>query len=122
MKIKIALIISAALMLLCTSCKKDNTSIIQVNFTNNTAEGVADANGEFNLTGHIFSAVPLSRVTLTKQAESDVFMTDETTAKNKKEYDFSYGITGIDANTTIIMDVYDQNGARYSSQFFIIKQ
>jgi len=123
MKAKMITFFSAALLLIIlTGCKKDNVSVIQVNFNANGVEGVADANGEYTLTGHIYSGVSLSHVTLTRQGETEPFMLDESTAKNKNEYDFSYLITGIAANTTIIFDAYDQIGGRYSAQFFILKQ
>lgn len=121
MKTKIVIVYSAILFMLLTGCKRDNISVFQVDFTGNSVEGVANANGEFTLTGHIFSGVSLSHVTLTRQGESEVFMLDESSAKGKNEYDFSYPIAGITANTTIIMDAYDQIGGRYSAQFFILK-
>jgi hypothetical protein len=121
MKTKIITVFSAVLLILLTSCKRDNISVFQVDFTGNGVQGMANANGEYTLTGHIFSGVSLSHVTLTREGESEVFMVDEATAKNKNEYDFSYLVTHIDANTTIIMDVYDQIGGRYSTQFFILK-
>jgi hypothetical protein len=96
-------------------------SVAVLSFANNIAEGTANANGEYTLTGHISSAISLEKVTLTKQGQANAFLTDETTAKNKNEYDYSYLITGITANTTIIMDVYDQNGGKSSAQFLINK-
>jgi len=120
MKTKILLLVAISVVSLFTSCKKD-ASKPQITFTNNVAQGTADVNGEYTLTGHISSAVSLDKVTLTKQGQVDAFLIDESTAKNKNEYDYSYLITGINANTTIIMDVYDQNGGRSSAQFLIKK-
>jgi hypothetical protein len=121
MKTKIVIVFSTVLLTLLTGCKRDNISAFQVDFNATAAAGVANANGEYTLTGHIFSGVSLAHVTLTREGDSEALMTDESTAKNKNEYDFSYPITGINENTTIIMDVYDQIGGRYSTRFFIYK-
>lgn len=110
-----------AMSLLFFSCKKENAPKPQISFANNATEGIANANGEYTLTGHISSQVSLAKVTLTKQGQATPFLTDESTAKNKNEYDYSYLITGISSNTTIIMDVYDQNGGKASGQFLITK-
>ncbi|SRR5258706_2201979 len=121
MKTKILLIFAMTITSLFTSCKKDSASHFQISFANNTAAGTANANGEYTLTGHISSAVSLEKVTLTKLGEGVAFLVDESTAKNKNEYDYSYLITGINANTAIIMDVYDQKGGTTSAQFLIYK-
>ncbi len=121
MKTKILLLFAMSIASFFTSCKKDSASKPQITFANNIAEGTADANGEYTLTGHISSAVRLAKVTLTKQGQVEAFLIDESTAKNKNEYDYLYLITGINANTTIIMDVYDQNGGKSSAQFLIKK-
>jgi hypothetical protein len=121
MKTKILLLFAMSIVSFFSSCKKDSASNFQITFANNIAEGTANANGEYTLTGHISSAVRIDKVTLTKQGQGDAFLTDEATAKNKNEYDYSYLITGINANTTIIMDVYDQNGGKSSAQFLIYK-
>jgi len=73
------------------------------------------------MTGHISSQVSLAKVTLTKQGQADALMVDESTAKNKNEYDYSYLIAGINTNTTIIMDVYDLDGGKTTAQFLIKK-
>jgi len=121
MKTKILLLFTISILSFFISCKKDSASKPQITFANNIAEGTANASGEYTLTGHISSAVSLDRVTLTKQGQADAFLIDQTTAKNKNEYDYSYLITGINANTTIIMDVYDLNGDKSSAQFLIYK-
>lgn len=121
MKTKLVLFFALSTFLFLTSCKKDSTLKPQITFGNNIAEGTANANGEYTLTGHISSQVSLAKVQLTKQGEVTPFLTDESTAKNKNEYDFSYLITGISSNTTIAMDVYDQNGNKTSGQFLIRK-
>jgi len=121
MKTKILLVFAVSIVSFFTSCKKNSVSKPQITFANNLAEGNADINGEYTLTGHISSAVSLDKVTLTKLGQPVPFFIDESTAKNKNEYDYSYLITGINANTTIIMDVYDQNGGKSSAQFLIKK-
>ena len=121
MKTKVLLLASISMMSFFVSCKKDSASKFQISFTNNVAEGTADVNGEYTLTGHISSAVSLAKVTLTKQGQADPFLIDESTAKNKNEYDYSYLITGINSNTTVIMDVYDQSGGKSSAQFLVKK-
>ena len=121
MKTKILLLFAIFIVSFFTSCKKNSASTPQITFTNNIAQGTADANGEYTLTGHISSAVRLDKVTLTEQGQAEPFLIDETTAKNKNEYDYSYLITGINTNTTIIMDVYDQRGDKSSAQFLVKK-
>ena len=121
MKTKRVLFFALSAFLIITSCKKDSISKPQINFANNVAEGTANANGEYTLAGHISTQVPLAKVTLTKQGQAAPFLTDESTAKNKNEYDYSYLITGISSNTTVIMDAYDQNGGKTSGQFLIKK-
>ena len=121
MKTKLVLLFAISACLVFLSCKKDTAPKPQITFANNISQGTADANGEYNLTGHLSSQVNLSEVTLTKQGDTSPFLTDATTAKNKNEYDFSYLITGISANTTIILDAYDQQGGHTSAQFLIMK-
>ena len=121
MKTRILLLFAVPAFLFFASCKKDNVSKPQLEFTSGVAEGTADGNGEYTLTGHITSAVSLEKVTLTKQGDAEPFFIDAETAKNKNEYDFSYLITEITANTTIIIDVYNQEGGKTSAQFLIKK-
>jgi hypothetical protein len=121
MKTKIVSTLLVSILLAFTSCKKEDVSKPHNTFTNNSTEGTADANGEFTLSGHISSEVSLAKVTLTSQGQTQPFFVDETTAKNKNEYDYTYLITGIVSNTTVIMDLYDQNGGKVTSQFLIKK-
>lgn len=107
-------------MLFVVSCKKDNSNL-QATFSNNLLEGTANASGEYTIVGHISSSVRLDKVVLTKEGQTTAFMVDETTAKNKNEYDFSYLITGITVNTYIIIDIYDQNGGKITQRFLIKK-
>ena len=100
------------------SCKKEHSEP-QLTFTNNIAEGTANASGEYTITGHISSAVRLDKVTLTKELSTKPFILDDATPKNKNEYDFSYLVTGITANTCIVIDVYDQGGGELSRRFMI---
>ena len=121
MKTKVLLLASIAFMILFASCKKDVFSQILINFSNYATEGTADANGEYTMTGHISSSVSLDKVVLTKQGLGEVFFVDESTAKNKNEYDFSYIVTGINTNTVVIIDVFDQSGGKNSVQFLVRK-
>lgn len=120
MNIKSYLLLSVIFFSFFASCKKD-VSLPQLTFTNNINEGTANASGEYTITGHISSFVRLDKVIVTKEGQSSYFILDESTAKNKNEYDFSYLITGITANTYIIIDVYDQNGGKTSYRFLIKK-
>jgi hypothetical protein len=120
MKTKILLLLATSFMLF-VSCKKDDTDPPVVTFTNSVAEGNANSSGEYTMTGHITSETRLDKVTLTRQGESAAFYLDESTAKNKNEYDYSYLVTGITVNTTIIMDVYDLSGDKTSVEFLIKK-
>ncbi|MDE3183140.1 MAG: hypothetical protein KGM16_06945 [Bacteroidota bacterium] len=121
MKLKSFLLIVLTSICFLISCKKDSTTGIQFNFTNNLAYGTADSNGDYTITGHITSSVRLDSVTLIKQGQSSPFLTDVATAKNKTDYTFSYLVTGITANTTILIDVFDQNGGKIESTFLINK-
>ncbi len=88
-----------------SSCKKTEPTPQPTVTT--VAIGKANANGEFTWTGTITSSVQLQKVLLTKVGSTTPFLTDDTTAKNKTSYNFSYLITGITADTTVKMDVYD---------------
>ena len=121
MKAKFLLFFAITSVLFFSSCKKDSPAKPQVSFTGNVAEGTADGNGEFTLTGHISSASSLSKVTLRIKGYEQPFFVDESTAKNKNEYDYSYLITGITADVTIVMDVYNQDGGKTSVEFLIKK-
>lgn len=120
MKTKLFLLSALTAVLFLVSCKKESSSI-QIAFPNNTLEGTANANGEFNLTGHISSATRLEKVVLTKEGQPASFLEDVSTAKNKNEYDFNYLVTGITANTYIIMDIYDQAGGKLTQRYLIKK-
>jgi hypothetical protein len=103
------------------SCKKDSTPLPTLTFTNNLVEGTASNNGEYTITGRISSTVRLEKVVLTKEGQATPFLTDDSTAKNKNEYDFSYLVTGITANTYIVIDVYDQSGGKITLRFLVKK-
>lgn len=120
MKTRTFLLVALSAILFFTSCKKDGQAP-KVTFENNVAEGTASNAGEFRIAGHISSVVRLDKVTLTTDGQSTPFMVDETTAKNKTEYDYSYLVTGITANTTVIMEVYNQEGEKTSARFLIRK-
>ena len=121
MKTKFLLLFAISSVLFFSSCKKDSPAKPQVSFTGNVAEGTADGNGEFTLTGHISSAASLSKVTLRIKGYEQPFYVDESTAQNKNEYDYSYLISGITANVTIVMDVYTKEGGKTSVEFLIKK-
>lgn len=121
MKTKVFFLIASVAILFFAACKKENAAAPQVTFSNNVTQGIADANGEYTLTGHISSQVSLEKVTLTKEGESTPFIIDDSNAKNKNQFDYSYLITGITTTTTIWMDVYSQNGTKTSSKFIINK-
>lgn len=121
MKTKFFLLAALTAMFFFVSCKKDVATKPVVTLANNMTEGAANSAGEYTLTGHISSAVRLDKVVLTKEGQTAPFFTDESTAKNKNEYDFSYLITGITANTYIIIDAYDQAGGKITLRFLIKK-
>ena len=120
MKIKSFLLMALTAMFFFVSCKKESTKP-QLTFTNNIVEGTANASGGYTITGHISSVVRLDKVVLTKEGQVASFLVDESTAKNKNEYDFSYLVTGITANTYIIIDVFDQGGGKVTQRFLIKK-
>lgn len=120
MKTNFFLLMGLTALLFFVACKKDSPTA-QVTFTNNSAEGIANANGEYTLTGHISSAARLDKVVLYKEGQTTAFLVDETTAKNKNEYDFSYLVTGITANTYIIINVFDQEGGKVTLRFLVKK-
>ena len=118
MKTKSFFLMALTAMFFLVSCKKEVTNP-QLTFTNNIVEGTANASGEYTITGHISSAVQLTKVVLTKEGQSTPFLVDESTAKNKNEYDFSYLVTGITVNTYIIIDAFDQGGGKITQRFLI---
>ncbi len=122
MKTKSFLLMAITAMFFFISCKKESitSQLPQLAFTNNIAEGTA-ANGEYTITGHISSTVRLDKVLLTQEGQTIPFLVDESTAKNKIEYDFSYLVTEITANTYIIIDVLDQAGGKITQRFLIKK-
>jgi hypothetical protein len=121
MKIK-SLLLLLTVIITTISCKKDTAASIPV-ITYNTSvlEGTANANGEFEIKGHISSAVRLEQVVLTKEGQATAFMVDNTTAKNKNEYDFSYLVTGITSNTYIIISATDQSGGNKTDRYLVKK-
>lgn len=122
MKQKLFLIMGVMIMvgsLVITSCKKDDKPIPSITFSQ--AEGTAKSNGEYTFTGTIHSDVKLDKVIITKEGSSTPFLTDDSTAKNKNDYTFSYLITGIAVDTYINVDIYDLNGGKKSVRFLIHK-
>lgn len=84
-------------------------------------EGQANQNGEYTITGTLQSDVNLEKVTLTKEGQNNPFLVDDSEAKNKNTYSFSYLVTGINANTYIILDAWDQDGGKTTARFLIRK-
>jgi hypothetical protein len=109
-----------------TACKKDDGTVPSITFPE--TEGIANNQGEYLLTGTITSEVSLDKVILTKEGtvspnltiagESNTY-TDDSTAKNKNEYDFAYAIAGVTADTYIAMDIYDNDGNKKTVKFLI---
>ena len=95
---------------------------MQVSFSSNAPERIASESGVFVLSAHIYSQPPLNKLPLPGPGPTTPFLTDQSQAKNKKEYDYAYRINGITSNTIIIMDVYDQRGGRSGVQFTIKKK
>ena len=109
-----------------SSCNKNDEPVPDITFTE--VEGTANNKGEYQLTGTIVSEIELDKVILTKEGTVSPNLTiagmpnsytDNSTAKNKTTYDFSYQIAGVAANTTIAMDIYDQNGTIKSVRFLV---
>ena len=119
MKSRSFILLSFAFMFFFNSCKKDTAPNLTI--TTTTVDGTDNSNGEFTLTGHITSSARIAKVIITKEGQNEPFLTDDSTAKNKNEYDYSYLITGITANTYIIIDVYDQAGGKITKRFLINK-
>lgn len=118
MKTKPLALMALTAMFFFVSCKKEHSGP-QITFTNSIAEGTVNAGGEYTITGHISSTVRLDRVTLSKGWATKPFLVDDATAKNKNDYDFSYLVTGITANTCIVIDVYDQGGGEITQRFMM---
>ena len=119
MKTKSFVLLFLASMFFFISCKKETAPILTIATT--TVDGTAATNGEYTMTGHITSSARLAMVVLTKEGQNTPFLTDDSTAKNKNEYDYLYLITGITANTYIIIDIYDQAGGKITKRFLIKK-
>ena len=117
MKTRFLMIIALFASVTLFSCQKESQEP-QIVFANNTMEGKA-SNGEYNLTGIITSEVKLQKVTLTVEGQTTPFLVDESTASNKLEYEFTYLITGITADTYVVIDVYDQEGGKRTTRFLI---
>lgn len=124
---KLGMIVLLTGMML-SSCKKDEAPAPNIEF--DEIEGVADNQGNYLLTGIIVSEVALDKVILTKEgtvspdlhiAGASNTYTDDSTAKNKLEYDFAYQIEGVAANTYIVMDIYDKDGGKKTVKFLIKK-
>ncbi|HEY0040827.1 MAG TPA: hypothetical protein VGB71_09200 [Flavisolibacter sp.] len=120
MKTRTFLLLSLASMLFFVSCSKDKQAPA-FTFTNTVMEGQANANGEYTISGTLTSEVNLSKVTLTKEGQNNPFLVDDSEAKNKNTYSFSYPVTGINSNTYILIAAHDQNGGQSTAKFLIRK-
>lgn len=103
------------------SCKKDSPPTPSIAITDNLTQGTSNASGEYTLTGLITSAVKLDKVVITKEGDSQPYIIDDSTPKNKLEYSFSYQFTAITKNTNYIIDIYDLNGGVTTIKFLVIK-
>lgn len=120
MKIRTLLLLSLSTMLFFAACSKDKQAPA-FTFTNNATEGQANANGEYTISGTLTSEVNLNKVTLTKEGQNNPFMVDDSEAKNKNTYNFSYLVTGVNTNTYVLIEALDQNGGRSNAKFLIRK-
>ncbi|SFE95521.1 hypothetical protein SAMN04488131_106100 [Flavobacterium xueshanense] len=113
--------ITAIFVLACglflNSCSKDDAARPTITF--NQTEGKANSQGEYVVSGRIQSEIALSKVIITKEGSSTPFLTDDTTAKNKIDYDFAYLITGVTTNTYLIVDIYNQANDKTTVRFLI---
>ena len=119
MKIRSLILLTLTTMFFFVSCKKETAPTLTIATT--TVDGTANANGEYTITGHISSSARLAKVILTKEGQTTPFLTDDSTAKNKNEYDYSYLVIGITTNTYVIIDIYDQAGGKITKRFLIKK-
>ena len=113
--ITIVLVLASGLFL--NSCSNNDAPPPSITF--NQTEGKANSLGEYTVSGRIQSEVALSKVVITKEGSTTPFLTDDSTAKNKTLYDFVYLITGITANTYIIVDIYTLANDKTTVRFLI---
>lgn len=99
------------------SCKKSSSTPAPT-YTFTEAQGQA-VGGSYTLTGNIKATTSLLKVIVTKEGQATPFLTDDSTAKNKNDYNFSYLITGITVDTYIILTIYDQNNNITTARFLI---
>ncbi|WP_426091749.1 hypothetical protein [Flavobacterium sp. DSR3-2] len=99
------------------SCSKDDAAVPTITF--NQTEGKANSQGEYTVSGRIQSEIALSKVIITKEGSNIPFLTDDTTAKNKTDYNFAYLITGVTTNTYVIVDIYNQANDKTTVRFLI---
>ena len=100
-----------------TSCSNNDAAVPTITFSQ--TEGKANSLGEYTVSGRIQSEIALSKVIITKEGSNIPFLTDDTTAKNKTDYNFSYLITGVTTNTYIIVDIYNQANDKTTVRFLI---
>lgn len=114
----ISLVCVLASGLFLNSCSNNDDAALPTIIFNQT-EGKANVLGEYTVSGRIQSEVALSKVIITKEGSSTPFLVDDSTAKNKNDYYFSYLITGVTANTYIVVDIYNQANDKTTVRFLI---
>lgn len=120
MKTKVLMLLAITATLFFASCSKSN-SAPDFTFADTSLEGQASASGEYTITGTLISEVNLEKVTLTREGQNTPFLMDDSEAKNKNTYSFSYLVTGIVSNTYVLIEAYDQNGGKKTARFLIRK-
>jgi hypothetical protein len=120
MKTKLFAMLALVTIFVFASCTK-NGAEPKFTFTNNLTEGQANTGGEYTITGTLVSDVNLEKVTLTKEGQNNPFFVDDSEAKNKNNYIFAYLVTGVNTNTYVTLDAYDQDGGKTSAKFLIKK-
>ena len=118
MKFFIAMALVLTLGFLNSCSKSDATAPPTISFTQ--PQGMANVQGQYTITGHIHSDIRLNKVILTKEGASAPFLIDDSTAKNKTEYDYSYLVTGITAPTYIVIDIYNLSDQKTTVRFLIV--
>ena len=119
MKFKSFILLAFAGMLFLSSCTKND--LVSRSPEKDRIEIMPDVNGNFIISGHISSPDPLAKVELVKNDDVSPFLTDETDAKYKTEYDYSYTITDINQNTKSKLTAHDVNGATMVHFYELIK-
>jgi hypothetical protein len=123
MKVTSTLYLFLLVLLSVASCKKESVPLSTPTITYKTIllEGKANAQGEYEIEGHVSSVSRLEKITLTKEGQNVAFMIDNSTPKNKTEYDFNYLVPGITKDTYVIIAAIDQLGGSKTDRYLIKK-